>query len=111
MTAACLREMLPSLIGRSDDFDPRPMMNWSLSMRYFWLSKTRYSGGAAVPAGVPAGVPSKPEGGGGGVMPICPRPPGPGMGRPKRPPAGGMGGGGGAHGPAAVGGRPAAGGG
>src|SRR5436190_9986552 len=46
MTAACLREMFPSLIGRSEDLAPRPMMNWSLSMRYFWLSKMRYSGGA-----------------------------------------------------------------
>src|SRR4029077_14535681 len=46
MTAACLREIFPSLIGRSDDLAPRPMMNWSLSIRYFWLSKTRYSGGS-----------------------------------------------------------------
>src|SRR5438552_13198003 len=55
--------MLPSLIGRSDDFAPRPMMNWSLSMRYFWLSNTRYSGGGP---GVPASGIGAARGGGGG---------------------------------------------
>src|SRR6185436_196425 len=99
ITAACLREMLPSLMGRSDDLAPRPMMNWSLSMRYFWLSNTRYSGGAGTP-----GAPSENElaydadGGGGVAAPawnIPPRPPlGAGMGRPKRVAAGSGGGGG-----------------
>src|SRR6185369_12883268 len=64
--------MFPSLMGRSDDFAPRPMMNWSLSMRYFWLSNTRYSGGAGTP-----GAPSENElaydadGGGGVAAPAC----------------------------------------
>src|SRR5258708_29958090 len=94
MTAAWLRERLPSLMGRSDDFDPRPMMNWSLSMRYFWLSKTKYSGGAAEPPGVPS---APPDGAGDACrMPMAFSPgPGEGMGRPKRAPTGGMGGGGG----------------
>ena len=33
--AACLREMLPSRMGRSEVLAPRPMMNWSLSTMYF----------------------------------------------------------------------------
>src|SRR5437899_2989162 len=70
ITAACLREMLPSLIGRSDDFEPRPMMNWSLSMRYFWLSNTRYRG-AVEPLELPSL--SAVRGGGGGAA----RPPAP----------------------------------
>src|SRR6266702_2634786 len=43
MTAACLREMLPSLIARSVVLEPRPMMNWSFSIAIFWLLKTRNS--------------------------------------------------------------------
>src|SRR5580765_8196343 len=99
MTAACLREMLPSLIGRSDDFAPRPMMNWSLSMRYFWLSNTRYSGGAGT-----AGAPSEKlaydaDGGGGVFWPAWNIPPRLALGavpdRPNRVAAGSGGGGGG----------------
>src|SRR5436190_23906202 len=37
--------MLPSLMGRSDVFEPRPMMNWSLSMAMRWLLNIRYSVG------------------------------------------------------------------
>src|SRR5438552_18329956 len=90
--------MLPSLIGRSDDLAPRPMMNWSLSMRYFWLSNTRYSGGAGTP-GAPSEKLAYDADGGGGVTPawnIPGRAPlGAGIGRPKRVAAGKGGGGGG----------------
>src|SRR5205814_10426059 len=99
MTAACLREMLPSLMGRSDDLAPRPMMNWSLSIRYFWLSKTRYSGGAGTPGAPSEKLAYDADGGGGATVPawnIPPRPPfGGGIARPKRVAAGSGGGGGG----------------
>src|SRR3982751_3308999 len=89
MTAACLRETLPSLMGRSDDFEPRPMMNWSLSIGYFWLSNTRYSveaaptsaggaGGATAAAAVgrpiPLDGPGGTRGGGGSGIPSGERP-------------------------------------
>src|SRR5438445_5403163 len=63
ITAACLREMLPSLMGRSDVFEPRPMMNWSLSIGIRWLLKTRNSVGAA--CGIASGVG---RGAGGGAL-------------------------------------------
>src|SRR4051794_12847371 len=100
--------MLPSLMGRSDDFAPRPMMNWSLSIRYFWLSKTRYSGGAGTPGAPSEKLAYDADGGGGAAVPawnIPPRPPfGGGIARPKRV-AAGSGGGGGGRGPAGAGGR------
>src|SRR4029079_14634236 len=99
ITAACLREMLPSLMGRSDDFAPRPMMNWSLSMRYFWLSNTRYSGGAGTPGAPSENLAYEGDGGGGVAVPawnMPPRPPfGAGIARPKRVAPGNGGGGGG----------------
>src|SRR4029079_18072010 len=79
--AACLREMLPSLIGRSDDLAPRPMMNWSLSMRYFWLSNTRYSGGGPTPESGSELVRGGGGGEGGETKPPTPRPRVP----PRRP--------------------------
>src|SRR5262245_1041255 len=60
--------MLPSLMGRSDDFAPRPMMNWSLSIRYFWLSNTRYSGGAGTPGAPSEKLAYDADGGGGGLL-------------------------------------------
>src|SRR4051794_21179724 len=92
--------MLPSLMGRSDDLAPRRLMNWSLSIRYFWLSRTRYSGGAGTP-GAPPERPAYDAGGGGAVaLPAWntpPRPPcGGGSARPRRVAAcggGGVGGG------------------
>src|SRR5262249_2592137 len=45
MTAACLREMLPSLMGRSEVLLPRPMMNWSFSTAMRCWLKRRYSVG------------------------------------------------------------------
>src|SRR3982750_4196055 len=91
--------MLPSLMGRSDDFARRPMMNWSLSIRYFWLSKTRYSGGAGTPGAPSEKLAYDADGGGGAAVPawnIPPRPPfGGGIARPKRGAAGSGGGGGG----------------
>src|SRR5262245_57675932 len=91
--------MLPSLMGRSDDLAPRPMMNWSLSIRYFWLSNTRYSGGAGTP-GAPSEKLAYDGDGGGGVAPAWNMPPSPpalgaGIGRPNRVAAGSGGGGGG----------------
>src|SRR5262249_2252633 len=96
-TAACLREMLPSLMGRSDDLAPRPMMNWSLSIRYFWLSNTRYSGGAGTP-GAPSEKLAYDADGGGGVLVawnMLPRLALGAVARPNRVAAGSGGGGGG----------------
>src|SRR5436190_653724 len=46
MIAACLREMLPSLMARSLVFEPRPITNWSFSIANRWLLNIRYSVGA-----------------------------------------------------------------
>src|SRR3954470_10364153 len=81
ITAACLREMLPSLIARSDDLLPRPMMNWSLSIGMRWLLNTRnntgvvpFDGSGVMRGFGGAGVARAGRGGGtGGAPGICAR--------------------------------------
>jgi pimeloyl-ACP methyl ester carboxylesterase len=65
LTAACRREMLPSLIGRSAVFVPRPMMNSSLATGNFCPLKITKSG--AICPGAMAIPPMPPPGRGGGA--------------------------------------------
>ena len=89
MTAACLREMLPSLIGRSDDFGPAANDELVLVDPVFLIVEHQVERGAA--AG-PPGVPSSPEpsaaacGCGGGVDGTSNMETPPGSGNPRREP-------------------------